>query len=89
MTLTYLAEHFHVSAIYVSKAVKKTADISFIDYLSRLRIDESKRLLTETAANIRDIAVQIGYDSDKNFIRVFKKYEGITPGQYRKSGMKG
>lgn len=88
MTLSYLAEHFHVSAIYVSRAVKKTADISFIDYLSRLRIDESKRLLTETNTNIRDIAVQVGFDSDKNFIRVFKKYEGITPGQYRKSEIK-
>lgn len=84
LTLTFLADEFHVSAIYVSKSVKKVTGISFIDYLNRLRIDEAKRLLSVTDASVRDIAGDTGYDSDKNFIRVFKKYEGITPGQYRK-----
>lgn len=84
LTLTYLVEHFHVPAIYISKAVKKISGANFIDYLNRLRIDEAKRLLTETSQIIRDIGNKAGYDSDKNFIRVFKKYEGITPGQYRK-----
>lgn len=79
LTLTYIADHFHVSAIYVSKAVKKVSNISFIDYLNRLRIDEAKQMLSESDTSIRDIATAVGYDSDKNFIRVFKKYEGITP----------
>jgi len=85
MTLTFLADYFNVSSIYVSKSVKKVSDINFIDYLHRLRIDEAKRLLRETEQSIREIGAQMGYDSDKNFIRVFKKYEGITPGQYRKN----
>lgn len=85
MTLTFLADYFNVSSIYVSKSVKKVAEINFIDYLHRLRIDEAKRLLRETGQSIREIGAQMGYDSDKNFIRVFKKYEGITPGQYRKN----
>lgn len=84
LTLTFLADEFHVSAIYVSKSVKKVSGISFIDYLNRLRIDEAKRILSETDESVRDIAGEIGYDSDKNFIRVFKKYEGVTPGQFRK-----
>lgn len=84
LTLTFLADEFRVSAIYVSKSVKKVSGISFIDYLNRLRIHEARRLLSETDTSVRDIAGEIGYDSDKNFIRVFKKYEGITPGQFRK-----
>ena len=86
LTLTFLADKFHVSAIYVSKSVKKVSGISFIDYLNRLRIDEAKQLLSKTDKSVRDIAGETGYDSDKNFIRVFKKYEGVTPGQFRKMG---
>lgn len=88
LSLTCLADHFHVTAIYISKSVKKISGISFIDYLNRLRIDQSKQLLSSTDRSVRDISSEVGYDSDKNFIRVFKKYEGITPGQYRKNTSK-
>ena len=63
--------------------------LSFIDYLNRLRTDEAKTLLSTTERSVRDIAADVGYDSDKNFIRVFKKYEGVTPGQYRKASKSG
>lgn len=89
LDLTSLADHFHVTAIYVSKAVRKVSGLSFIDYLNRLRTDEAKTLLSTTERSVRDIAADVGYDSDKNFIRVFKKYEGVTPGQYRKASKSG
>lgn len=85
LDLTCLADQFHVTPIYVSKSVKKVSGFSFIDYLNRLRIDNAKSLLSTTERSVRDIASDVGYDSDKNFIRVFKKYEGVTPGQYRKT----
>ena len=80
LTLTYIADVFHVSAIYVSRAVKNRLNINFIDYLNRLRIQKAKEYLRCPNITIKDIAGKTGYESDKNFIRVFKKYEGITPG---------
>jgi YesN/AraC family two-component response regulator len=48
-----------------------------------LRLAEAKKLLRETRRGIEAIATAVGYYNSAGFIRTFKKYEGITPGQYR------
>ncbi|MNV94816.1 HTH-type transcriptional regulator YesS [compost metagenome] len=56
--------------------------MNYIDYLIQLRIDKAKELLTGTNLKIHDIAEQVGYQPSY-FIRLFKKMEDMTPGQYR------
>lgn len=51
--------------------------------ISKVRIMKSKELLSSTSLNIKEIAEATGFISSTVFISTFKKYEGITPGQYK------
>lgn len=66
----------------LSKAFKQVAGINFIDYVTFRRMDMAKRLLRESDLKINEIADQVGYQHSY-FNRIFKKQEGLTPGQYR------
>lgn len=91
----YIAEHYHLdisldqcaqicdlSPQYLSKLFKKVMDISFIEYLTQVRVTRARELLVTTDLLVNEIAEQVGYNP-KNFIRVFKKHTGLPPGQYR------
>ena len=54
-----------------------------------MRIANAKKLLAETDLKIKQIASTVGYISDINFIRVFKRYEGTTPGRFREQSGTG
>lgn len=78
-----LAEALSVSAVTLSVAFKNTVGIRPSDYLANIRMEEAKRLLTDTELLIRDVSIAVGYEDDHVFTRRFKKYTGSTPGQYR------
>lgn len=48
-----------------------------------IRIEESKRLLSNTDYSIIDIAIAVGFEDPRYFSKVFKKYIGLTPKQFR------
>ena len=52
-------------------------------YITRLRMEEAKKLLTQTALPLYEIVSRIGYLDVSSFIRKFKKEVGMTPGEYR------
>ena len=83
MSLTMVADEVNINASYLSRYFKEQFGENFIDYLSRYRIRVAKKLLEETSLKIQDIAQMVGYTSANNFIRVIKKYEGISPSKYR------
>lgn len=85
LTLTGVAALYGLSPNYFSTLFKKMSGSNFISWLTKLRIEKAKRLLMETDLTIRDIAGQVGYYSTSFFIRSFKKIEGRTPSEYRKS----
>jgi AraC-like DNA-binding protein len=66
----------------VNQALKLTTSMTFIDYLTYLRMEKAKCLLVETEEKINDIAEQVGYQPSY-FNRLFKRMVGITPGRYR------
>jgi AraC-like DNA-binding protein len=82
LSLDQCAEVCGLSPHYLSKMFKKTMEVSFIEYLTSLRLENAKQLLRETELTVTDISEKVGYQP-KNFIRVFKKQLGLTPGQYR------
>jgi AraC-like DNA-binding protein len=82
LSLDSCAEKFGTSPYTLSRAFKQMTGINFIDYLTQIRIDQSKTLLRETDYKINDVAERVGYQHTY-FNRIFKKYEGITPSQYR------
>ncbi|WP_051620952.1 helix-turn-helix domain-containing protein [Paenibacillus sp. UNC451MF] len=85
LSLTMIAEHFQLTPQYLSALFKKQTGTNLNDYLTRVRIDEAKKLMKDKKMTFTQIANKVGYASDIGFIRVFKKYEGTTPGKYRES----
>lgn len=83
LTLQDVAEQVNLSAPYFSTLFKQVCDTSFKEYLTMIRIEESKRLLANTSDSIIDIAVAVGFSDQSYFTKVFRKYTGITPKQYR------
>lgn len=85
LSLTMIAEQFQLTPQYLSALFKKQTGMNLTDYLTRVRIDEAKKLMKNKKLTFTQIANKVGYATDIGFIRVFKKYEGTTPGKYRES----
>ena len=79
-----VAEHVGMSAGYLSRQIKKTEGKSFIMLLNSIRIETAKGLLNNPQIKIHEIAQMVGFAKTSYFIHVFKKYYGITPGEYRR-----
>ncbi|OXM87143.1 helix-turn-helix domain-containing protein [Paenibacillus rigui] len=82
LSLESCADLFGTSPYTLSRAFKQITGINFIDFLTNIRISSAKTLLIETDMKINEVADRVGYQHSY-FNRLFKKYEGITPSQYR------
>ena len=85
LTLSTLADYFHVSAPYLSRIFKKEMDATVTDYVTNLRIHESLRLLSATNMQVQEIAAYVGMLDFNYYTRTFKKCIGCTPSEYRKN----
>lgn len=83
LTLDEVADHVHLNPAYFSTLFKQSTGSSFKEYLNMVRIEESKRLLSNTDYSIIDISLATGFEDQSYFSKVFKKYTGLTPKQYR------
>ena len=79
-----IAEEYTINSSYLSQLFKKELGTTFTDYLTRLRIQYAKELLTTTTMRINEIPEKIGYRYDYNFAKLFKARTGLTPKEYRK-----
>lgn len=84
ISLTVLAEEFHLSAQYISQLFKSEIGVNFLAYLTNIRMEKAKKLLLSTSLSIAEISEQSGYGDYRVFTKVFKKSEGVTPSQYRR-----
>jgi len=83
MTLESCAHRMHYHPDYVGRVFRKHIGVNFSEYVSQLRLKLAKQLLAETELKISEVSSRLGYNSSQNFIRYFRKQEGVTPGQYR------
>lgn len=83
LTLEAVANYVHLNPAYFSTIFKQSSGSSFKEYLNMVRIEESKRLLANTDYSIIDIAIATGFEDQSYFSKVFKRYTGLTPKQYR------
>ena len=86
LSLSYIGDALGFSPSYLSKLFKQESGRSILDYLNMVRIEKAKELLRgDNSFNLVEIALTVGYSGRITFTRIFKKYEGITPGVYRES----
>lgn len=83
--INVIAEHVGLSYSHLRKIFKDETGENIINYINNLRIEESKRLLSQMDFTIKEIAANLGYNNGQSFTRFFKKYEGISPGEFRVS----
>jgi len=89
LSLTSAADALDLNPSYLSYFFKKQKGENFIDYLNKIRIEKAKELLQNTSLPLFEISSRVGYTNYSGLIRIFKKYEGITPGLYRENIQSG
>ncbi len=83
LTMNALADYLKVSSVTLAVEFKNEMDVRPSDYLANLRMEKAKELLSTTNMLVREVSLAVGYEDDHVFMRRFKKYTGMTPGQYR------
>jgi two-component system response regulator YesN len=83
ISLNGIADQLGLDPSYLSRLFKQALGLNFMDYLLSLRIKHAKMLLVTTEHSVTEISQMVGYHNTASFIRIFKKNEGVPPGQYR------
>ncbi len=84
LTLEQVSAVAELSPAYLSTQFKKSTGMTFLEYLSRVRMEEAKKLLKGTSRTVADICGQVGYSDVRYFTKSFTKYAGLKPNEYRK-----
>jgi AraC-like DNA-binding protein len=86
LNISITALHFNLTPAYLSGIFQQQTGLNLLEYISALRIEESKRLLGQ-GCSITKTAELTGFRGSSTFIRIFRKITGVTPGQYRDTAL--
>ena len=84
MSLQTVASYVNVSSNHFSAIFRKETGETFIDYLTKVRMDNAKDLLTCTSMKTSEIGFEVGYKDPHYFSYIFKKTIGMSPKEYRR-----
>ena len=85
LSLATVAKAVNMSSYYFCKTFKKVTGLNFTDYLARVRIEKAKELLLNPNARVSEVVFDVGFQSITHFNRIFKRYVGKSPTEYRES----
>jgi len=83
LELEKVASNFGLSVYYFSRTFKEVTGTNFSDYINKCRIDIAKELLSNGEMNVKEVCYKVGYNDPNYFSKVFKKYEGVSPVNYK------
>ena len=84
LTLSMIADIFHVSPYYLSRSFKEVTGLTFTDYFNNLRVSIAQKLLQDSDKSVLFVANEVGFENQSYFGKLFKSVTGISPLQYRK-----
>lgn len=84
LSLDTLSAHFKLSKTYINRLLKNYSGKSFLEILLKCRMEKAEELIVGGKYKIYEIAEMVGYHDQSYFIRVFKKYYGMTPNVYKR-----
>lgn len=84
ISLEEVAELVNLSPNYFSNLFKETKGETFIDFVTRIRMEHAKKLLEENEHTLKEISYKVGYKDPNYFSRVFKRNFGVSPKHYQK-----
>ena len=86
LSLEEVASSAQISPGYLSRLLKLETSFSFVDYLTRVRINKAMLMLNDPAVKVYEVAEAVGYQSQHYFSRAFKRVFGRPPVEYRMGG---
>ncbi|MCF0137717.1 MAG: helix-turn-helix transcriptional regulator, partial [Oscillospiraceae bacterium] len=88
VTAEELSRELGMSRSHFCRRFKEETGVAVTDFITELRIDEAKRLLTVSRKSLGEISDCLGFSSQSHFQNVFKAHTGETPTEYRKANIK-
>jgi two-component system response regulator YesN len=85
LSINEVCDFLHLSTTYFSFIFKRETKMTFINYLTQIRMDAAKELLRTTSMKAFEIAEKVGYSESNYFSYSFKKKFGMSPSEYRNS----
>lgn len=85
ITLEDVAKAVSLSSFYFSKLFKQETGENFIDYLTRFRMTMAEALLKDKNSIVKNVSFRVGYNDPNYFSKLFKKYYGVSPSEYKES----
>jgi AraC-like DNA-binding protein len=83
LSIAQLADRYDISPAYLGRIFRKYTGKSMPDFINEVRIEKAKELFAQSRAPIADIIGMTGFTNNTHFFRMFKKYIGVTPKEYR------
>ncbi|MCQ2543271.1 MAG: helix-turn-helix transcriptional regulator [Lachnospiraceae bacterium] len=83
ITLENVARESNISEAYLSRLFKEEMGMSVSEYISRKKIETARNMIEYSDYSFAEISNILAFPSQSYFVKVFKKYEGVTPGKYQ------
>lgn len=83
LTISHIAKEVYLTTTYVCLIFKQETGMTLNDYLTRVRMETALDMLKDPANKLHDICYAIGYSEPSYFSKMFKKYTGLSPSEYR------
>lgn len=85
LNMAMVSNHISMNYSLFSQAFKEYTGMNFVNYIKEVRISKAKELLQDTTKKVAEVGHAIGYENEKQFMKVFKSVTGISPTEYRKN----
>lgn len=83
VSLKFVADKLFMNKTYISEAFKQKTGISFVGYLTTVKMERAIKLITEEKFKVYEIGYKLGFKDVEYFSKLFKKYTGVTPTEFR------
>lgn len=84
ISLDQIAKNMYLSPFYISKIFKEEVGESPINHLIKIRLEMAKELLLNEDLSVKEVSFNVGYEDAYHFSKIFKKYYGVSPIEYKK-----
>jgi two-component system response regulator YesN len=83
ITLASIAEYVNFSTNYLCKSFKAEVGLNIISYINNLRMKKAGEMLKQKDSLVKEVSMNVGIDDQLYFSRLFKKYYGMSPSEYK------